>query len=87
MNIRNNCRKATMLIEKKQAVGISLVQQLELAVHLSRCRECKIYKEQSRQINLLLNEIFLHSTTSQQGLDPSDKEHLQQLINDALENK
>lgn len=76
-----------MMIEKKQAGGISLLQQLELAVHLSRCRECKIYREQSRQLNQLLNEIFLHSTINEQGLDQSAKDQLQQMINHALGNK
>ncbi|MEO6315554.1 MAG: hypothetical protein ABIU63_16095 [Chitinophagaceae bacterium] len=87
MHIKNNCRKATMIIEKREVDSISLLKRLELAVHLSGCKECTIYAVQSRQLNEVLRDIFLQSTISEPGLGRAAKKQLQQLINDELKNK
>ncbi|MEO6915686.1 MAG: hypothetical protein ABI151_08595 [Chitinophagaceae bacterium] len=84
MNIKTNCRRATMIIEKKEWGSIGLLQNLELAVHLSWCRDCKIYKVQSQQLSQLIREFILHSTPDVSTLDKSAKDRLRQRIDDEL---
>jgi len=50
-----SCKKATALIEKKQTVGISIIEKLQLGSHALICKGCQHYERQSLIINDLLN--------------------------------
>ncbi len=54
--IRNNCKKATFLINKKNVEGIIVIQQIELHIHLAGCSLCRLYDNQSRIINHLMRQ-------------------------------
>ncbi len=55
--IRNNCKKATFLIDKKNVEGINVIQQMELHIHLAGCSLCRLYDNQSRIINDLMRQL------------------------------
>lgn len=54
--IRNNCKKATFLIDKKHVEGINVIQKIELHIHLTGCSLCRLYDNQSRIINDLIRQ-------------------------------
>ncbi len=54
--IRNNCKKATFLIDKKNVEGINVIQKIELHIHLTGCSLCRLYDNQSRIINDLITQ-------------------------------
>jgi hypothetical protein len=55
--IRNNCRKATFLIDKKNLEGITVIRQIELHIHLTGCSLCRLYDKQSRMMNDLIRQL------------------------------
>ncbi|AYL95838.1 hypothetical protein [Mucilaginibacter celer] len=57
-NITQNCRKASWLIEKKQAGYITIREKLELKVHLTSCSGCRMFEQQSILINKLVRDVF-----------------------------
>ena len=46
-----NCRKATLLIEKEQTEGITPKEKLALEYHLTICEMCNTFIKQSAIIN------------------------------------
>lgn len=49
-----SCHKATFLIEKRDAGGLTLGENLSLGIHTILCEACKRYEKQSRSIEILL---------------------------------
>lgn len=74
-----NCKKATLLIEKKELGRISLREQFELRIHLVGCEFCRIYKKQSRAINVMVRELF-NQATKENHLSEEFKKELQERI-------
>ncbi|HVW94821.1 MAG TPA: hypothetical protein VHA56_02465 [Mucilaginibacter sp.] len=79
-----NCRKATLLIEKKEMDRLSLREAFELRVHLVGCSFCRIYKKQSRVINQMVRQLFNDSAHHPRKLDENFKKELQDRIEDEL---
>jgi predicted anti-sigma-YlaC factor YlaD len=53
-----SCKKATMLVEKQKAIGtVSGIQKMQLKIHLSMCKACKGYIEQSKLIDKSLQQL------------------------------
>jgi hypothetical protein len=79
-----NCKKATLLIEKKELGRISVREYLELRIHLFGCSFCRLYKKQSRAINEMVKELFRRSEEPTIRLDDNFKRELQEKIEDIL---
>ena len=60
-----SCQKATELVEKKQLVGLSLVERIKLLVHLRLCGSCMNYRKQS---------LFLQDWWKRQAAQPTEED-------------
>lgn len=49
-----SCRQVTELVEKKQLVGLSGIENMRLRLHVIMCRACKSYERQSLLIEKVL---------------------------------
>lgn len=85
--IAYNCKKATFLIEKKQVSGITPREKLELKIHLAGCSVCRIFEQQSFNINRLVKELFQGAKNNEIKLDDSFKTDLQDRIDRKLNKK
>ena len=81
-----NCRKATMLIEKKQLTHITKREELELKLHLAGCSVCRLFEQQSTRINHLYKSLF-SSSAGNIKLDDSFKNTLQNKIDEKMRSK
>lgn len=72
MNIMNamilSCVKATELMELREVAPLSLVEKIQLKMHVTMCSGCKNYMKQTKLINQLLNKNF-NSTPATPGTD------------------
>jgi len=60
-----SCDKATMLVEKRIDVGLTLTERLKLRFHTSMCDACTNYQKQSVLIHKLLRKcISVHDSKS-----------------------
>jgi hypothetical protein len=83
--IAYNCKKATLLIEKKQLSQLSIREKLELRWHLAGCSVCRLFQRQSLLINTHVQNIFKSTTQKGKKLDSGFKEELQQRIERELD--
>lgn len=83
----HNCKKATLLIEKKNERRISPLEQLELGLHLIGCSVCRLYKKQSQLIDQMLGQSYKNSLEEKLTLDKDFKKRLDKIISDELKNK
>ncbi|WPU94713.1 hypothetical protein SNE25_04160 [Mucilaginibacter sabulilitoris] len=77
--IAYNCRKATLLIEKKQEIELTAREQMELQIHLAGCYICRVYEQQSVLINSMMRQLF-KTQKDEVKLDDAFKEQLKQKI-------
>jgi len=81
--IAYNCRKATLLIEKKQSVELTGREKMELQLHLAGCYICRVYEHQSILINKMMHNIF-NSPRVEAKLDDEFKIKMQEKIDQKL---
>ena len=79
-----NCKKATLLIEKREMDRLTFKEAFELRVHLFGCSFCRIYKKQSVVINQMVQQLFHSSSHKGAKLDDVFKQELQDRIEDEL---
>ena len=79
-----NCQKATYLIEKKQLGPLTLREYAELKIHLAGCSVCRLYEQQSIQINQTARYFFQQPAYQNLKLDEHFKKELQQRIKEEL---
>ena len=79
-----NCKKATLLIEKKELGRLTLREFIELRIHLFGCSFCRLYKKQSLMINDMVKELFKRSDPQRSRLDDGFKKELQDRIENLL---
>ena len=77
--IAYNCRKATLLIEKKQEIELTAREKMELQLHLAGCYICRVYEQQSVLINVMIRQI-LKPQQDEVKLDDAFKEQLKEKI-------
>ncbi|MFI5148235.1 MAG: hypothetical protein ACHQRM_00765 [Bacteroidia bacterium] len=53
-----SCLKVSQLIEKKQVLGLSRMEKMGLAMHLSMCDACTAYQQQSLYMDRILKAHF-----------------------------
>lgn len=82
-----SCRKATFLIEKGQNNSLSLLDKLQLNMHLKICDKCSTYKKQSLFIekSLKVNHQNL-SNPANFKLSDTSKIRIQKTIEENLKN-
>ncbi len=78
--IRNNCKKATFLLDKKNVEGIDVIQQIELHIHLAGCSICRLYDNQSRVINDLMRQFKQNDLHTELRLNEEFKKALGEYI-------
>jgi hypothetical protein len=78
--IAYNCRKATLLIEKRQLGKISLVESMELKIHLAGCSVCRVFEKQSGIIDQMVHALFHAKQDENPKLDEQFKKELQERI-------
>ncbi|SFW83027.1 hypothetical protein [Chitinophaga sancti] len=81
--IAYNCRKATLLIEKKQSIELTSREKMELQLHQAGCYICRVYEHQSILINKMMHKIFNPAGTESR-LDDEFKATMQQKIDQKL---
>ncbi|CAA9284407.1 MAG: hypothetical protein AVDCRST_MAG95-3534 [uncultured Adhaeribacter sp.] len=79
-----NCQKATYLIEKKQLGPITLWEHVELKIHLAGCSVCRLYEQQSIQLNQTVRNFFHQPEYQNLKLDEHFKEELQERTKEEL---
>lgn len=84
--LRNNCKKATFLIDKKKLESIHPVQQIELHIHLAGCSFCRLYDKQSQLIDKMAREVYQGRAKQIQNLDKAFKNALLSRIKEQLKN-
>lgn len=84
--IAYNCRKATLLIEKKQSIRLTSREKMELKLHLAGCYICRVYEQQSILINSMMTQLF-KADSKEIKLDSAFKENLQKTIERKLNDK
>jgi hypothetical protein len=82
-----NCKKATLLIEKKEMGRLTIREFIELRIHLVGCSFCRLYKKQSLKINEMVNELFKRSGSTTIRLDDTFKKDLQERIESLLDDQ
>lgn len=81
--IAYNCRKATLLIEKKQSIALTNREKLELKLHLAGCYICRVYEQQSILINVMMTRLLKQPGQNIQ-LDNTYKEDLKKRISEKM---
>ncbi len=79
----DNCRKATLLIEKQQTDGITPKEKSALEYHLTICEMCTTFLQQSGIINQMVRKLS-DSGENELKLAEGFKEQLQKQIDAKL---
>lgn len=58
------CKKATEMIERNNSNDLSMGELMKLKLHLFLCKACKIYENQSKQIDTFLKKYLTDSKAS-----------------------
>jgi len=82
--IQYDCRHATYLIEKRQHTSLTIRERIGLYIHLSGCSVCRLYQQQSRWINHIVQGLFRSAEGKENKLDDEYKRQLQDKINELL---
>ena len=53
-----SCVKATQLMELRELCPLSLMEKIQLQMHVSMCSGCRNYMKQTKLINELLRRTF-----------------------------
>ena len=70
-----NCKKATLLIEKKQSGILNLREKLELKIHLAGCSVCRLFEQQSIEISRIY-KLYFTASSRHKKLDDQFKDRL-----------
>lgn len=77
-----SCKRATSLIEKKKLARLSRKEQLQLKMHMSMCKACNAYSEQSDIIDKSLESYWSESNSKDKNtLSESSKQKIIDQIN------
>ncbi len=79
-----NCKQATFLIEKKVEKELLIKEKIQLFIHLRGCDVCKIYRKQSKMINIMVSHLLKDAQKQHPKLDEDFKKKLQLRIEDEL---
>jgi hypothetical protein len=84
-----SCRKATLLANKQEQVGLTRLESLQLKIHVLLCAGCRAANRQIQIIEeaarLAVERIFSYSTSDEFKLSDSAKEKISAAVHDAGE--
>ncbi len=81
---KNDCKRATFLMEKQQEVALNFSEKIKLKAHLYGCSWCKTYGQQSKNLHLMIANFFHQPFSKPEGLPENFKNKLKTLITDKL---
>ena len=70
-----SCMKATFLLVKKEERKLTLMEGLNLYIHLSMCEFCSAFEKQSDYISIRMKHIHSHA-----ALSPEDKARIRESL-------
>lgn len=73
-----DCKKATMLIEKKLLSSLTIREGIELKLHLTSCSVCRLYQSQTTIISAMVEQILSQHKVN--GLAEQFKHELREKI-------
>ena len=76
-----SCRNAIRLISKREIEKLTVVEKLELKLHLAACKFCNEYNKQNKLVQSFLEE---KNKKNAVGLAPEFKEKMKVLIESNL---
>ena len=81
-----NCKKATLLVEKRAFSKITFREEIELRIHLLGCSACLLYKKQSKMINDKIQKLYNGEGNDAEAyqLNDADKKRMQDKIEKEL---
>ncbi|WP_462266796.1 hypothetical protein [Mucilaginibacter sp.] len=79
-DIAYNCRRATLLIEKKQLTVLTMREKLELKMHLAGCSVCRLFEQQSLFINRAMHRMGIGQKHNGPALSAAYKAMLQKQV-------
>ena len=54
----NSCKKTTELIDKKESISLSVVEEMQLKMHKIVCKTCNSYERNSRFLDQAIANMF-----------------------------
>lgn len=76
MNILiNSCKKTTELIDKKESIPLSVVEEMQLKMHKILCKTCHSYEQRSEFLDQAIGKIFNQENPHKQ-VELSDEKKL-----------
>lgn len=76
-----NCKEATLLLEKQIQENKSWFSNPGLWIHVQLCKKCKLFFEQSKKIDLVIEDIlFSDNENLKYKLDDVFKESVKQKL-------
>lgn len=77
-----SCKRATEMMEKKDLIGLTLLESFSLVFHTSICSACKLYKKQLVALNKLIENVVKSNDIQNvpQLKNPELKERLVQSV-------
>tara|TARA_R110001599_G_scaffold237535_2_gene437039 strand:- start:2658 stop:2930 length:273 start_codon:yes stop_codon:yes gene_type:complete len=77
-----SCKRATALIEKKKLARLSKKEQLQLKMHMSMCKACNSYSDQSDIMDKSLESYWSENNAKEKNtLSESSKQKIIDTIN------
>ncbi|MEA1786739.1 hypothetical protein U1E44_11595 [Arenibacter sp. GZD96] len=77
-----SCKQATALVEKKQVTTLSLLERIQLKMHIWMCSACRSYEKQSLLMNSLMQRMVSRSKEELNHMDEAAKKKVLQQIKD-----
>ena len=71
-----SCKKATLLIEKRQGFSLSIKEKMQVKLHASMCNACRSYEKQNSVINGAISNWFLNDTVKKETLSKDVKDRI-----------
>lgn len=81
-----SCKKATLLIEKKELLSLTPVERIQLNLHTSMCVACRTYEKQSITIGHAISKLFGNAPLKEKTLSPEAKNRLITKITETTSN-
>ena len=83
-----DCEKATMYATKNEVEGLGCIKRIQLKMHLTTCKLCRSFVEQSKIISSEVTSIKeIDENNLEVHLTEQQKENLQETVESNLESK
>lgn len=80
-----NCKEASMLIEQKNGVSVTMFEKIKLKIHLLICKACANYVKQHSTIEKFISKYY--QTNKNKDFDEKNLHALKMKIINNLEEK